>query len=118
MSETTWQERVGAEAYELRQKLDYLNWFLSNEKKVAGISEEMFRLMRAQRESMKEYLENLDMRLELAEFEAIEEAKRTKTEVTHVGVSEEAAGCCSEVRGVAEPDGTVTRKECCARGGE
>lgn len=118
MSETSWQERVGAEAYELRRKIERLRAFMRDEKRVDKVSEAAFRLLRTQQVCMENLLEVLDERLELAGHEAIEEAKRTKTEVTHVGVSEEAAGCCSEVRSVAEPDGTVTRTECCARGGE
>lgn len=71
MNETTWQERVAAEAYELRGKIERLKAFMVNKEKVDGISEHAFRLLRSQRACMEELLDILDRRLELAGHEAL-----------------------------------------------
>lgn len=75
-----WQERVALEAYELREKIDKLTEALCNDRFVDGISEHMHRIMRNQRESMREYLECLHRRLELAACEA--KTKKVKCDET------------------------------------
>ena len=110
MAEITWQDRLAAEAHELREKIARLAAFMCDKEKMANVSEEMARLMRDQSGCMMEYLLILDRRLELAGKEAVAK-KKQKLEEDLDRARKQIDECRAVHRQMASCDKEVTRAE-------